>query len=273
LPGSVALTQNAPRVSLEHRKVRVSLLISTLRAQHRSIRALAAEITAAHGAGRTELVRERMRELSEAVRTHLELEDTELYPILLDAAEDQAEPEVVAAARSFALNMRQLTGQIRQFLERYLGNPMGPSFGDDWSRVMQALNARINAEELSLYRVYERLAKVALPPDRRRAVRIRCEGTGVAMGQRPVSGAIRDLSLQGMYLQTASTPLELGSEFQLQLQLAGSSDRLQAVATVRHRHHGEGAQEWGMGLEFLWIEPNARARLAEHLSSARGVGP
>lgn len=128
-------------------------LTDALRQQHRRIEELAAAVTAAvleHDASRT------MTQLllfRDAVLEHLQLEDTELYPRLLDAVGARSMHGRVV--KSYATNMQRITESVKEFLGRQRAPLQLATFEREWRDVMQMLTSRIQSEERVLYPMYD----------------------------------------------------------------------------------------------------------------------
>lgn len=80
-------------------------------------------------------------------------------------------------------------------------------------------------------------------------------------GERSVRARLRDLSGQGAFVRTAD-PFPIGDRLHLKFQLEGKW--VKATGVVRHSELG-----YGMGIQFLAIQPGHRQTLESYLSALR----
>lgn len=129
----------------------MSDLVNTLKNEHRAIHGLLEEtrragITAAEG-------RTRLRKAKALLLSHLEKEDRQLYPVLVNSG-DAALPATLAD------DMRSISRQVVAFFDKYESGGDDFQFAVDFGKVLGLLKDRIRQEEASLYRHYERLVSV-----------------------------------------------------------------------------------------------------------------
>jgi c-di-GMP-binding flagellar brake protein YcgR len=109
--------------------------------------------------------------------------------------------------------------------------------------------------------------------ERRRDPRVREENrvtlsviaNGSAQGPREVYHSLtKDLSLGGIRVMT-DAPLAVDARVKVELLLAKSRRRIQAVARVRWVKELFGKDVFDMGLEFVEIDPEAELALIDHV--------
>jgi hypothetical protein len=130
-------------------------LVITLTAQHQSVLRMVASINGKVQKGDVQGISHALGDLRDALLAHLELEDRELYPNLIRAAEKQNQPNIVNATKTFATNMIDITGVLKQFLVRFEGPKLDVNaFKPEWERIVGTLAARITSEESTLYPMF-----------------------------------------------------------------------------------------------------------------------
>lgn len=132
-------------------EIPMSDLVNSLKNEHRAIQGLLQEtrqagITTAEG-------RAKLKKAKVLLLSHLEKEDQQLYPVLMNRGD-------AAMAGSFAEEMRAISAQVVAFFEKYEAGGDDFQFAVDFGKVLGLLNNRIRREEASLYRHYERLVAV-----------------------------------------------------------------------------------------------------------------
>ncbi|MBA1147613.1 hemerythrin domain-containing protein [Ectothiorhodospiraceae bacterium WFHF3C12] len=126
----------------------MSDLVNTLKNEHRAIQNLLqgasqAGVTTADG-------RAKLKKAKALLIGHLEKEDRQLYPVLLNSGD-------AGLAGSFAEEMQAISRQVVAFFEKYENGGDDFQFAVDFGKVLGLLNNRIRREEASLYRRYEAL--------------------------------------------------------------------------------------------------------------------
>jgi hypothetical protein len=136
-------------------------LIDTLQAQHNAVAVMVDRINASIAKGDTRAISTTLGELKSALLAHLELEDNQLYPQLIQAAEKQGDPTIAQTTKMFSSGMVLISDTLKTFLGRYERKKdfSVDEFKKDWREVTVALSARINQEESSLYPLYNKWVK------------------------------------------------------------------------------------------------------------------
>jgi hypothetical protein len=141
------------------------LLIATLKQQHQELVRLVGEMNAVLERGDEAAVFALLSSLSQVLRAHLTLEDREIYPALVRAAEASGDAKMLDTARLFADNMQRITESLKDFLARHETSFHLERFRTGWSTLSGVLAKRIESEEMTLYPLYER--RVMNRPERR----------------------------------------------------------------------------------------------------------
>ena len=131
------------------------MLIATLRQQHQELVRLVGQMNAALERGEEAAVCSVLSSLSQALRTHLALEDREIYPGLIRAAEASGDARMLETAKTFASNMQRITESLQEFLSRHQAEFHLERFRTGWGTLSGVLAKRIQAEETTLYPLYE----------------------------------------------------------------------------------------------------------------------
>jgi hypothetical protein len=141
------------------------LLIATLKQQHQELVRLVGEMNAVLERGDEAAVFALLSSLSQVLRAHLTLEDREIYPALVRAAEASGDAKMLDTARLFADNMQRITESLKDFLARHETSFHLERFRTGWSTLSGVLAKRIESEETTLYPLYEK--RVMNRPERR----------------------------------------------------------------------------------------------------------
>ena len=137
----------------------MSSLVATLKAQHVAVQKMATEISKLVERKNIAGINAKLTDLKTALLGHLELEDKNLYPALIKAAEKK-DPTAAETARMFSTNMVGISSVLIGFLGKYEGkNFSADAFAQDWQGILGALGARINSEEATLYPLFEKWTK------------------------------------------------------------------------------------------------------------------
>lgn len=140
-------------------------LIQTLKSQHAAVLEMVKQMDARlerediPGAARL------LTPFRRALEAHLALEDGELYPRLIQAADEKRDATLGQTARLFASNMGHISQLLRQFLAKYEGKAsleLEP-FRREWRAVAEVLGSRVDQEEKMLYPLYARVDGPAAP--------------------------------------------------------------------------------------------------------------
>lgn len=132
------------------------MLIATLKQQHQELVRLVGEMNAVLERGDEAVVFAVLSSLSQFLRAHLALEDREIYPALVRAAEASGDAKMLETARLFADNMQRITESLKDFLARHETSFHLERFRTGWSTLSGVLAKRIESEETTLYPLYER---------------------------------------------------------------------------------------------------------------------
>ncbi len=86
---------------------------------------------------------------------HLRKEDTQLYPVLNNAAESDATLKQTLVM--FAKDMEGISKAALEFFEKYSTGGSGMEFAKDFGSLIAALSQRIGKEENTIYAKYDEL--------------------------------------------------------------------------------------------------------------------
>lgn len=86
---------------------------------------------------------------------HLKKEDEQLYPVLKNAAESDADLE--RTLDTFAKDMNEISKAALEFFDKYSTGGSGMEFAKDLGRLFTTLSQRIRKEENILYQKYDEL--------------------------------------------------------------------------------------------------------------------
>lgn len=131
----------------------MSQLIATLTNQHKDLLEGFSEIKKL-GVCSKEGQR-KLLSLKDALVTHLNKEDRELYPILKRAAESDS--DLKRMLDSYLIEMNQITKDVVQFFKKYSHGGEGLEFAKDYGRLVGILTRRTRKEELTIYKKFEAL--------------------------------------------------------------------------------------------------------------------
>jgi regulator of sigma D len=116
---------------------------------------LVGQMNAALESGEEAAVCSVLSSLSQALRAHLALEDREIYPGLIRAAEASGDAKMLETAKIFASNMQRITESLQDFLSRHQAEFHLDRFRTGWGTLSGVLAKRIESEETTLYPLYE----------------------------------------------------------------------------------------------------------------------
>jgi iron-sulfur cluster repair protein YtfE (RIC family) len=132
----------------------VQRLTDTLREQHRKLEHCATALTTALHGDELPTITMALDDFRTVLEEHLTLEDGELYPRLLSAAEPRSEPARIA--KTFSENMQRISAGLRDFLQRHTQGSLDPlALRREWKEAQSVLVARIQSEERLLFPMYE----------------------------------------------------------------------------------------------------------------------
>lgn len=132
------------------------MLIDTLKKQHLELVRLVGQMDVMLGRGDEAGAREVLSSLGNVLRAHLALEDQEIYPGLIRAAEESRDDRMLETAKVFANNMQRITESLRDFFARHEASFHLDRFQTAWRTLSSVISARIESEEKTLYPLYER---------------------------------------------------------------------------------------------------------------------
>jgi serine/threonine protein kinase len=133
-------------------------LISTLKGHHLTLKLTAKQIGVALSGGDAAQAKTLMKRLRETLATHIALEDARLYPELRVLAERSGDADMVALVDEFAAGMADIGEVLSGFFQRHGEVGDLAEAGAEWSDVLDALAARMQAEETSLYPLHKELS-------------------------------------------------------------------------------------------------------------------
>jgi len=141
----------------------VKSLVQTLKAQHEAVQELTVELDEALERGDAAEATALLGKLKTALLAHLELEDQQLYPGLLQLAEAQRQDHLAQVAKMYAANMAFITGGVKRFLAQHERVTDTAAFRGEWRGILKVLQQRIHSEECTLYPLFERAVATPVP--------------------------------------------------------------------------------------------------------------
>lgn len=138
-------------------------LVQTLKAQHQAVQQMTVELDEALELGDAAVATALLEKLKAALLSHLELEDRELYPGLLQLAEAQRQDHLAKVAKMFSSNMAFITGGVKRFLAQHERVTDTAAFRDEWRGILKVLQQRIHSEECTLYPLFEHAVSASVP--------------------------------------------------------------------------------------------------------------
>lgn len=132
-------------------------LIEKLEGDHQELLGLYGEIKAAFDSNNYSLVTEKLKALKRGFMDHILVENVSLYVYMKSSFQgDEANIELVQGFRS---EMDEIGKVVRAFLLKYetigVDEDLAHSFGEDLAGIGEALVARIEREEGTLYPLYQ----------------------------------------------------------------------------------------------------------------------
>lgn len=132
----------------------MSKLVEELKQEHKDITSVLVNIQQI-GASSAKSV-EQLLETRNMLLNHLHKEDTLLYPVLYQKAQNDA--ALQKTLETFASEMKTITTSVLEFYKKYeLGIKNREEFIVDISKFIVALKSRIMKEEVAIYKSYEKL--------------------------------------------------------------------------------------------------------------------
>ena len=100
---------------------------------------------------------DKLMSVQTSLLAHLEMEDDQLYPVLLKEAEHNK--NLKNTLDLFEMDMENVSTIVREFFDKYSDEFSGKELPEDFENLLAALNKRISNEEDSLYEEYEYVKK------------------------------------------------------------------------------------------------------------------
>lgn len=132
--------------------------MDTLESQHRALEQLLLELGAATKSGEAAAIQPALKRVRTLLHAHLQLEDTQFYPVLLRLAGDSKNDSLAATAQLFQQNMQRIAEGVMAFFERYDAElPNVGQFKNDLKLNVDILAKRMAEEERTLHPMLRRL--------------------------------------------------------------------------------------------------------------------
>jgi len=130
----------------------MSELVDNLKAEHVNITSILASVVEL--GPHTKEGYQRLMAAKMSLILHLKREDTDLYPILITAAED--DPEFQEILCSFEEEIQAVTAQALAFFEKHESQSNERHFTEDFNKLLHVLTQRIEKEESVIYEYYNK---------------------------------------------------------------------------------------------------------------------
>lgn len=252
-------------------------LIQKMRRQIRTIRQLASDVSTVFPTTDLTFARSLLDNFSAQLRRHLSTLELIVCPNLVSLASSRHlfeleqhslifQREFTPLSQGFSDFFDQLFSDFLEQLTDKKNHPFEVQLS--WKDLAGAIDTVLD-EELALYDTYD--TAVAMPPwmaNSRRNQRIACQGVATVEGATMVMGEVKDLSLEGVYLQVPLPLPEIGRDLKVCLRLPGLTAPVETM--IRVCHHGElvwSHQAPGMGATFLELAPVQHQQLASFLGA------
>ncbi len=131
----------------------MSKLVETLKSEHTNIATILAKVVKL--GPETPEGHKMLMAARNGLIAHLEREDRELYPVLIDAAKEDSVIE--DALEFFHENIATVAGQVMAFFEKYEDPQNLEQFAQDFDQLLHILTQRIQKEEAVIYKYYDEL--------------------------------------------------------------------------------------------------------------------
>lgn len=131
-------------------------LVATLKAQHRMMEEIAGRLGEHLATGDAPRIRLTIEELRQTLRAHTDLEDARLYgPLLSSTAADEAS---LAMANDFSRGISPVAESLRLLSLHHTEGAIDPdAIAPEWAAIAHALAGRVEAEEASLFPLFQRV--------------------------------------------------------------------------------------------------------------------
>jgi serine/threonine protein kinase len=133
-------------------------LVSTLKGHHLTLKLTAKQIGTALNGSDPAQAKGLMKRFRETLANHLQLEDARLYPELKILAARSGDTDMVALVEEFSTGMADIGEVLTGFFERHANLTEPAEAAGEWSDLVDALAARMQAEETSLYPLHKELS-------------------------------------------------------------------------------------------------------------------
>jgi len=131
-------------------------LISTLKAQHRSLKAELALALSNLESGEEDKIPSNLAKFKNDLEEHLKLENVEFYPDYLNKKAKRRES--LTSTKEFIYQMEVIGKAVMSFIDKYtIPGAIDAhllDFTDELSKITQALNVRIETEEEGVFDIY-----------------------------------------------------------------------------------------------------------------------
>jgi len=140
----------------------MSQVIDQLKSQNSEIRKLVAEVDRNVSQNDASKTATSVAALAKAVSGHGDAEQTKLYPEMQKLAKDRKLADLSEAAKMFSQNQSQISGALAAFSKRLEAKKIdGDGLKQGWASISGVLTSRLEAEEASLFPMYEAAAAKA----------------------------------------------------------------------------------------------------------------
>jgi regulator of sigma D len=139
------------------------VLLDTLKQQHKELVRIIGQVNAALTFGDQARVLAALSSLCQSLRSHTALEAQRLYPGLACAADTSGDFKMLETAYDFSNNMKRITESLQDFLSRHETSFHLERFHTCWNTLSEVLVRRIEAEDQTIYLLYERCVLASLP--------------------------------------------------------------------------------------------------------------
>lgn len=240
-----------------------------MRGQIHTITALTDQVSAALPNADLASIRGSLEGVVTALRQHFSIQSMVVCPNLRTLSADRGFSRLGEHSKMFQLQLEFIGRAFDAVFEQMLSGDERANVQHNWNDVSKNIAAFLKEEE-ELYARYDEA--VALPPslaNRRKIDRIPCEGVAVIGTTPSVMGRVKDLSLEGVYVQAPLPLPSVGEDIKMWLRIPGLAAPLETM--VRVCHHG--ALGWshqapGMGATFLDLGTVDQAKLTLFLNAA-----
>jgi hypothetical protein len=130
-------------------------LINKLKLQHREMKTLADSMLSISKSA--EERKEIFAKLMHLMAEHRNIEDTMLYPVLIEKS--QTDKELWLKLDVFASDWQEISAFSKVYINKYAEAPLGDDFLKDTGKLYANLRIRTSNEESELFPEYEKLVK------------------------------------------------------------------------------------------------------------------